>query len=310
MPQSQDNFKKKRLIRKNQEKMPTPDTCDKHHLQEPAREVARPRNVAPETIFKRASLLLGSGCMERIHRARVIVFGLGGVGSWCAESLVRTGIHDLTIVDSDRVCITNINRQIQATCSTIGQIKVEALKSRLLDINPAAGIEAVQKIYGVETEGEFDLDAYDFVVDAIDSLHCKVRLLYNASRSRATVVSAFGAACKLDPTRVRTDEFRQVKGCPLGSKLRKLMRRANMLPAKEITVVYSDEVLPNAGEASACGTPACLCPRATSGPGEPALLNHEWCSRKAVINGSLAHITGIFGLTLAGLVIQGLHAEK
>jgi len=247
--------------------------------------------------------------MERIHRARVIIFGLGGVGSWCAESLVRSGINDLTIVDSDRVCVTNINRQIQATCATIGQVKVEALRTRLLDINPAARIEAIQKIYNEETEGEFDLDGYDFVVDAIDSLNCKVRLLYNASRSRATVLSAFGAACKLDPTRVRVGEFHQVRGCPLGSKLRKLMRRAEMLPQKEVMVVYSDEVLANAGQASACGTPACLCPRASSGPGDAEQLNHEWCSQKAVINGSLAHITGIFGLTLAGVVIQRLYAQ-
>lgn len=264
---------------------------------------------APEAIFNRASLLLGNACMDRIQRARVIIFGLGGVGSWCAESLVRTGIRDLTIVDSDRVCVTNINRQLQATCSTIGQVKTEALKARLLDINPAARIEAVQTVYNQETEQDFDLDTYDFVVDAIDSLHCKVRLLHNASRSRATVVSAFGAACKLDPTRVRTDEFHQVKGCPLGSKLRKLMRRAHMLPEKDVMVVYSDEVLANAGQPSACGTATCHCPRAASGPGDPTLLNHEWCSRKAVINGSLAHITGIFGLTLAGLVIQGLYAE-
>ncbi len=264
---------------------------------------------SPETIFNRTSLLLGDACMERIHRARVIILGLGGVGSWCAESLVRTGVYNLTIVDSDRVCVTNINRQLQATCATIGQVKTEAMRSRLLDINPAAQVEAIQKIYSQDTEAEFDLAAYDFVIDAIDSLNSKVRLLYNASRTKASVFSAFGAACKLDPTRVRTDEFREVKGCPLGSKLRKLMRRANMLPEKDVMVVYSDEVLPNAGQASACGTVDCHCPRAVSGPGDPDLLNHEWCSRKAVINGSLAHITGIFGLTLAGLVIQRLHAE-
>lgn len=264
---------------------------------------------APGSLFNRTTLLLGNACMDRVHRARVIIFGLGGVGSWCAESLVRTGIRELTIVDSDRVCVTNINRQIQATCSTVGQVKTEALQARLLDINPSAPICAIQKIYDQNTAADFDLDAYDFVIDAIDSLHCKVHLLYNASRSRATVFSAFGAACKLDPAKVRTDEFRQVKGCPLGSKLRKLMRRANMLPEKDVWVVYSDEVLTNAGQASTCGTSACLCPRAVSGPGEPTLLNHEWCSRKAVINGSLAHITGIFGLTLAGLVIQRLYAE-
>ncbi len=286
MPQSRNNIKKNIIDMENKSNHP-----------------------APEAIFNRATLLLGHACMERIHHARVIILGLGGVGSWCAESLIRTGIQDLTIVDSDRVCVTNINRQIQATCSTVGQVKTDALRSRLLDINPAARIQAIQKVYSRETEGDFDLDAYDFVVDAIDSLHCKARLLYHASRSQASVFSAFGAACKLDPTKVRTDEFRQVRGCPLGSKLRKLMRRANMLPEKDVWVVYSDEVLPNAGQASACGTATCLCPRAASGPGEPALLNHEWCSKKAVINGSLAHITGIFGLTLAGLVIRRLYGD-
>lgn len=264
---------------------------------------------APEALFNRSTLLLGNAVMDRIRHTRVIILGLGGVGSWCAESLVRTGIQHLTLVDSDRVCVTNINRQLQATCATIGQVKVEALRARLLEINPAATINAIQTIYNRETEADFDLNSYDFVIDAIDSLHSKVRLLYHASRSRATVLSAFGAACKLDPTRVRVDEFHQVRGCPLGSKLRKLMRRAAMLPDKEVMVVYSDEVLPNAGQTSACGTAACLCPRTSSGPGEVELLNHEWCSKKAIINGSLAHITGIFGLMLAGLVIKRLQIE-
>jgi tRNA A37 threonylcarbamoyladenosine dehydratase len=261
-----------------------------------------------DAIFQRSARLLGNDCMHRLAGARIIILGLGGVGSWCAESLVRTGVRHLTIVDSDRICVTNINRQLQATCSTVGQVKTDALKARLLDINPHARITAVQKVYDRDTQAEFDLDAYDVVIDAIDSLHSKVLLLHNATRTHAEVFSSFGAALKLDPTRIRTAELWSAKGCPLGSKLRKLMRRENMLPAKEITVVYSDEVLENAGDNASCGTGNCLCPRSASGPGQPELLNHEWCSKKAVINGSLAHITGIFGLTLAGLVIQRLYA--
>lgn len=277
----------------------------------PLEPVSDPRRQTPTAaaILHRSSLLLGEAVMQRMARARVIIFGLGGVGSWCAESLIRTGIGHLTVVDSDRVCVTNINRQLQATCATVGQVKTEALKARLLDINPEADITAIQKIYDRDTQSEFDLDAYDFVIDAIDSLHCKALLLSNASRTHATVFSAFGAALKLDPTRVRTAEFNAVKGCPLGRKLRKLMRQDNLLLAKDVMVVYSEELLANAGKSLSCGTPGCLCPRAAAGPGDPELLNHEWCSQKAVINGSLAHITGIFGLTLAGLVIQRLYSE-
>ncbi|HAS81368.1 MAG TPA: tRNA threonylcarbamoyladenosine dehydratase [Verrucomicrobia bacterium] len=261
-------------------------------------------------ILNRSALLLGDPVMVAMARAHVIIFGLGGVGSWCAESLVRTGIGHVTLVDSDRICVTNINRQLQATCSTIGQVKTEALRARLLDINPHADILSIQSVYDQETQGRFDLDAYDVVIDAIDSLFCKALLLNNATRSRATVFSAFGAALKLDPTLVRTSEFNNVKGCPLGSKLRKLMRKENLLPSKPVQVVYSEEApLANAGESLGCGTPNCLCPKASEGPGDQALLNHEWCSRKAVINGSLAHITGIFGLTLAGLVIQQITRE-
>lgn len=257
-------------------------------------------------IFHRTALLLGSRRMRVIADARGLIIGLGGVGSWCAESLVRTGVRHLTIMDSDRVCITNINRQIQATCSTIGQVKTEALRNRLLDINPQADIVSVQRIYDQDSAAGIPFDDYDFIVDAIDSVSAKALLLATASRSRAQVFSSLGAASKLDPTRVRVAELWDVKGCPLGAALRRQMRRQQLLTAKPIPTVYSDEVLANAGESHSCGTSQCLCPHTDAGPGDPELLNHEWCSRKAVINGSVAHITGIFGLTLAGLVIQGL----
>ena len=135
-----------------------------------------------DAIFRRSELLLGNEVMERIAQKRVIIFGVGGVGSWCAESLVRSGISRLTIVDSDRVCITNINRQLMATTKTVGQVKVEALKERLLTINPSAEITALQKIFTQETAGEFDLDSYDYIIDAIDSLKDKALLIMMATQ--------------------------------------------------------------------------------------------------------------------------------
>jgi len=256
--------------------------------------------------FHRAERLLGQEGLARLARARVIVFGVGGVGSWCAESLVRTGVGHVTLVDSDRVCVTNINRQLQATSATVGEVKVAALQDRLRAICPAADIVARQQIYGDATADDFDLDAFDVVVDAIDSVSNKILLLWRASQSRAAVYCSLGAACKLDPRRIQVAEFMTVKGCPLGARLRKQMRRTQMLPVKPVMAVYSDEVLENAGDKGSCGSAQCFCPRDAEGPGEAQLRQHEWCSQKAVINGSVAHITAIFGFTLAGLVVQDI----
>jgi tRNA A37 threonylcarbamoyladenosine dehydratase len=255
-------------------------------------------------LFNRVTRLLGDPAMEKLSQLRVIIFGLGGVGSWCAESLIRTGVGHLDMVDSDRVCVTNINRQLQATCETVGQVKVEALRDRLLSINPHAEIVSHQKIYAADSADDFILDDYDVVIDAIDSVSNKILLLHRSSLSRATVYCSLGAACKIDPTRIRTAEFMKVQGCPLGAKLRKQMRRTGMLPKKAVRTVYSDEVLENLGGNAACGSAKCLCPGGVNGPGDASLVDHEWCSQKAVINGSLAHITAIFGFTLAGMVVQ------
>ncbi len=259
-------------------------------------------------IFHRSELLMGKDVMQVMADKKVIIFGIGGVGSWCAESLVRTGIIKLTIVDSDRVCVTNVNRQLMATSKTVGQVKTEALKERLLEINPTAEINALQKIYSKETAEEFNLEAYDYIIDAIDSLGSKVHLIQRATQTKAFFISSMGAALKMDPTRIKTDSFWKVQGCPLGRKIRKMIRRLGD-PERDFLCVYSDELLENAGADATCGTEKCLCPRAENGPGDPALLNHEWCSLKATINGSLAHITGIYGLTLAGLVIKHIQEE-
>lgn len=257
-----------------------------------------------DAIFRRSELLLGNETMDRIAQKRVIIFGVGGVGSWCAESLIRSGIRQLTIVDSDRVCITNINRQLMATTKTVGHVKVEALKERLLTINPQAEITALQKIFTQETSASFDIDSYDYIIDAIDSLKDKALLILMACQSKARLFSSMGAALKMDPTRIRVTEFWKVKGDPLARALRKKFKSQGQFPKRKFQCVYSDELLTNRGHNATCGTEQCMCPKAKMGPGDPSLLNHEWCSSKAQINGTMAHVTAIFGFMLAGLVLQ------
>lgn len=261
-------------------------------------------------IYNRTRLLVGDDVMSRLESTSVIIFGIGGVGSWCAEGLVRSGIKKITIVDSDRVCITNVNRQLMATLKTVGMVKTDALRDRLLEINPNADICPVQEIYSDDTAASFDLDRYDYVIDAIDSLKDKMSLLVNASRSKATLFSSMGAACKVDPTKVQVAEFWNVRGCPLGAAIRKKLRQKGLSPAKKFYCVYDEEVLPNLGTGcQTCGTDACMCPKAKNGPGREDLLNHEWCTKKAVINGTTAPVTAIFGMTLAGLVLKDIYRK-
>lgn len=231
-------------------------------------------------IFRRSELLLGDEVMERIAQKRVIIFGVGGVGSWCAEGLVRSGIRQLTIVDSDRVCITNINRQLMATTKTVGQVKVEALKERLLTINPSAEITALQKIFTEESASNFYLEDYDYIIDAIDSLKDKAALILLACQTKAKFFSSMGAALKLDPTRIQITEFWKVKGDPLARALRNRFKKEKLFPKRKFQCVYSDELLEN------------------KQPIDPDDRG----------NGSIVHITAIFGFMLAGLVIKDIDA--
>ena len=264
-------------------------------------------------ILNRTELLVGTSAMERLRATRVIVFGVGGVGSWCAESLIRSGVRYLTIVDSDRVCVTNINRQSMATTKTVGRVKVDALRDRLQEINPYAEVSALQEIFNAETADSFHLEEYDYVIDCIDSLKDKLELILRAAQKdrHFRLFSSMGAALKMDPTQVRVSEFWQVDGCPLAAVLRRRMRKQKRFPGRKFQCVWSPEVLPNLGEqVRSCGTAACMCPKTERGEGRSDLLNHEWCTSKAQINGSLAHITAIYGFTLAGLVMQDVCTVK
>ncbi len=240
-----------------------------------------------KAIFGRTELLLGEETMERVESTRVIIFGVGGVGSWCAESLVRSGIRQLTIVDSDCICFSNVNRQLMATTKTIGQVKVKALKERLLSINPSAEITALQKVFTKETACEFDLDNYDYIIDAIDSLKDKAWLILTACQTNAKLYSSMGAALKMDPTRIKVTEFWKIQGDPLARVLRKKFKRMQQYPKRKFLCVYSDELpLPNHG---------------------PQPEDEPNTFGKVQINGTMAHITAIFGFMLAGLVMEDIN---
>ena len=233
-----------------------------------------PDSVPDGSFFDRLGLLMGAEAVNSFSRLRVIVFGVGGVGGWCAESLVRSGVGHLTVVDSDRVCASNVNRQVMATSRTVGQMKVEALRERLLEINPAAEVVAVARVYSAETSATFDLGSFDYVVDAIDSMRAKAHLINAVTRlARPVLVSSMGAARKTDPFRIRQTEFWKVQGDGLARALRRRFRQLGEFPAKKFTCVWSDELPTPLGEGGALG--------------------------------SAVHVTAMFGFALAGLVLQG-----
>ena len=246
--------------------------------------------MAGPVIYDRTTRLVGAAVMERYAAVRVILFGVGGVGSWCAEALVRSGVTHLTLVDADRVAETNVNRQVMATSRNVGAVKVDAMKARLLEINPSADIVAINGVFTEETADGFRLGDYDYIIDAIDSFKDKAALILRATETRATFYSSMGAALKLDPTAVAVAEFWDVRGCPLGAALRKRFRKQNTLPARKFLCVYDGEVLPNLGPE----------PDPDADPG---------LFRKAQVNGTAAPVTGIFGLTLAGLILQDIYRK-
>lgn len=248
-----------------------------------------------DEIFARERLVAGDAMMDALALSRVIVFGVGGVGSWCCEALCRSGVGHLTLVDSDLVAVSNINRQLMATTSTVGIPKVEALARRLLDINPGVDIVARQEAYTAGTADSFDLDSYDYVIDAIDSLENKALLILRATAADTVLFSSMGAARKLDPTKIGVAEFFKVEGCPLARALRTRFRRRATFPARKFKCVYSPETIPNRLE--------------TERPAE-ASADDSWTASKAAVNGTFAHTTAVFGMTLAGLVVEDLYKKN
>ena len=236
--------------------------------------------------FNRSEMLLGQEAMLRLEQIRVIVFGMGGVGSWAAETLIRTGLKHLTIVDFDQVATTNINRQLPANTQTVGRFKTDVMKEHLLSINPDAEIISINGLYNEESAADFDLNIYDYVIDAIDSLRDKALLIVNATNASCRLFSSMGAALKTDPTRIRVDEFWKVKGDRLAAALRNKFKRSGVYPARKFKVVWSDEIIENKIQVSEENTDSPI--------------------NKPIINGSLMQVTAPFGITLASLVINDI----
>lgn len=233
--------------------------------------------------FSRTELLLGREGMERLARAHVAVFGLGGVGGYTAEALVRSGVGTLDLVDSDRISLTNLNRQILATHRTLGQYKADAARERALEINPDAVINARKVFYGPDTAGEFDFSQYDYVVDAIDTVTGKLALIQQALEAGTSVISCMGAGNKLDPTAFRVADIYETSVCPLARVMRKELKRRGV---KRLKVVYSREP-----------------PRGPEGTLYQESLEGEV---RRQVPGSAAFVPAAAGLILAGEVVRDL----
>ena len=188
--------------------------------------------------FSRTELLLGRAGMERLAQARVAVFGLGGVGGYAVEALVRSGVGALDLVDSDRVSLTNLNRQILATRRTLGQYKADAAQTRALEINPEAAVRTWKVFYGLDTAGAFDFTLYDYVIDAIDTVTGKLALIQQAREAGTPIISCMGAGNKLDPSAFRVADIYETSVCPLARVMRRELKRRGV---RRLKVVYSQE---------------------------------------------------------------------
>ena len=234
-----------------------------------------------ENKFERSIQALGEAAFERLQAAKVIIFGVGGVGGWCAEALLRTGVQQLTLVDFDQVNPSNINRQIVATAANIGQPKVTEMQKRLLSINPDAQITALPLRYNEETADQFDLDQYDYIIDAIDSVADKALLLTRAAASKATVFASMGAGRKVDTTQIRVSRFSKVEGCPLARALRQRL--------KKMSIVHTFRSLSEGDKNCQLSTITCV-----------------WSPELKSTTGTIAPVVGVFGMTLADLVIKDI----
>nr|WP_325237894.1 tRNA threonylcarbamoyladenosine dehydratase [uncultured Oscillibacter sp.] len=236
--------------------------------------------------FSRMELLLGREGMERLARARVAVFGLGGVGGYTVEALVRSGVGTLDLVDSDRVSLTNLNRQILATHRTLGRYKADVARERALEINPEAVVHARRVFYGPDTAGEFDFSQYDYVVDAIDTVTGKLALIQQALEAGTRVISCMGAGNKLDPAAFRVADIYETSVCPLARVMRKELKRQGV---RKLKVVYSREL-----------------PRNPEGELYQQSLEGEV---RRQVPGSVAFVPAAAGLILAGEVVRDLCKE-
>ncbi len=244
--------------------------------------------------FSRTQLLFGEEGMEKLYHARVAVFGIGGVGGYTVEALARSGVGTLDLIDDDRICLTNLNRQIFATRKTVGQFKVDVAQQRILEINPKAVVNTYKTFYAPQTADQFDFSQYDYVVDAIDTVTGKLELVEQAEKVGVPIISSMGAGNKVDPTAFQVADIYETSVCPLARVMRRELKKRGI---KKLKVVYSKEpaMTPIDDMSISCRT-HCICPPGTA----------RKCTQRRQVPGSNAFVPPVVGLIIAGEVVKDL----
>lgn len=244
--------------------------------------------------FSRTQLLVGPEGIEKLQRSRVAVFGIGGVGGYAVEGLVRSGIGALDLIDDDRVCLTNLNRQLHATRKTVGKYKVDVAAERVQEINPGCTVRTWKTFYTPETAAQFDFAAYDYIIDAIDTVTGKLELVMRADAAGTPIISSMGAGNKLDPAAFEVADIYETSVCPLARVMRRELKKRGI---KALKVVYSREQprRPLEDLSISCRQ-HCICPPGTA----------RKCTERRDIPGSTAFVPSVVGLIIAGEVVQDL----
>ena len=244
--------------------------------------------------FSRTELLLGRESMEKLAASRVAVFGIGGVGGYTVEALVRSGIGEIDLIDDDKVCLTNINRQIFATRSTVGKYKVDVAAQRITDINPDTKVNTFKTFYSPQTSSEFDFKNYDYIVDAIDTVTGKIELVVNAYNASTPIISSMGAGNKLDASAFEVADIYKTSVCPLARVMRYELKKRGI---PKLKVVYSKEkpLTPIDDAGTSCKS-NCICPPGTA----------RKCTARRQVPGSTAFVPSVVGLIIAGEVVKDL----
>ena len=244
--------------------------------------------------FSRTELLIGKAAIEKLKTSKIAIFGIGGVGSYAVEALVRSGVGKFVLVDDNCICLTNLNRQIHATRKTIGKPKVEAMKERILDINPDAEVTTFLDFYLPETHPEMLTADLDYIIDAIDTITGKIGLIEAANRMGIPIISSMGTGNKLDPTRLEIADISKTSVCPLARVMRKELRKREI---NNVKVLFSTEepIKPRENEGGSCSV-GCICPPGTE----------RKCTDKHQIPGSMSFVPSAAGLIIAGVVIRDL----
>lgn len=244
--------------------------------------------------FSRTQLLLGETGMNKLSKARIAIFGIGGVGGYTVEALARSGVGEFDLIDDDKVCLTNLNRQLIATRKTVGQYKVDVMKERILEINPNAIVHTHKSFFLPENAAEFSFVDYSYIIDAIDTVTAKIELVLQAQKLEIPIISCMGAGNKLDPTKFQVTDIYKTQMCPLAKVMRRELKKRRV---KKLKVVYSTEkpIHPEEDMSISCRT-QCICP-----PGA-----ERKCTQRRDIPGSVSFVPAVAGLILAGEVIKDI----